>query len=79
MLLKQVRLSKAKRKEAETETERLRPASESGRERHSLKRMLCKDSVSKSEAFSDRRGVRSNATMASQSGRIRSQSTNFVI
>ncbi|KAI8529345.1 hypothetical protein RHMOL_Rhmol12G0218100 [Rhododendron molle] len=79
MLLKEVRLSKAKRKEAETETERLRPASESGRERHSLKSMLSKHSVSKSEAFSDGRGVCSNATMASQSGRSRSQSTDFVI
>ncbi|KAG5523210.1 hypothetical protein RHGRI_035133 [Rhododendron griersonianum] len=79
MLLKEVRLSKAKRKEAEIETERLRPASESGRERHSLKSMLSKHSVSKSEAFSDGRGVRSNATMASQSGRSRSQSTDFVI
>ncbi|KAF7124677.1 hypothetical protein RHSIM_Rhsim12G0184000 [Rhododendron simsii] len=74
MFLKEVRLSKAKRKEAETETERLRPASEYGRERHLLKSMLSKHSVSKSEAFSDGRGLHSNATMASQSGRSRSHS-----
>ncbi|KAI8533254.1 hypothetical protein RHMOL_Rhmol11G0283400 [Rhododendron molle] len=79
MLLKEVRLSKVKRKEAETETERLRPASKSRRERHSLKSMLPKHSLSKSEAFSDGRGVRSNARVSSQSGRCRSQSTDFVI
>ncbi|XP_058183777.1 uncharacterized protein LOC131301473 isoform X1 [Rhododendron vialii] len=79
MLLKEVKLSKVKRKEAETETERLRAVSESRRERHSLKSMLAKHSVSKSEAFSDGRGVRSHATVSSQSGRSRSQSTDFVI
>ncbi|KAG5533886.1 hypothetical protein RHGRI_027924 [Rhododendron griersonianum] len=79
MLLKEVKLSKVKRKEAETETERLRAVSESRRERHSLKSMLAKHSVSKSEAFSDGRGVRSHATVSSQSGRSRSQCTDFVI
>lgn len=87
MLLKEVKLSKAKRKEAEIESERLRVVSDSRlrvvsdsrRERHSLKSMLSKHSSSKSEALSDGRGRRSDATVSSQSARSRSQATDFVI
>ncbi|PSS32325.1 Leucine-rich repeat-containing protein [Actinidia chinensis var. chinensis] len=46
MLLKDVKLSKAKRKQAELETERWRVVSESRRERNSLKHMLLKHSSS---------------------------------
>ncbi|PSS32317.1 Paramyosin like [Actinidia chinensis var. chinensis] len=60
MLLKEVKLSKAKRKQAELETERWRVVSESRRERNSLKNMLSKHSSS-------------NATVPSHS-RNRSQS-----
>lgn len=87
MLLKEVKLSKAKRKEAEIESERLRVVSDSRlrvvsdsrRERHSLKSMLSKHSSSKSEALSDGRGGHSDATVSSQSARSRSQATDFVI
>lgn len=79
MLLKEMKLSKAMRKEAEAEMERLRAAPESRRERHSLKSMLSKHSVSKLEAFSDGRGVHSPATASSRGGRSRSQSTDFVL
>ncbi|GFS30783.1 ribonuclease P protein subunit P38-like protein [Actinidia rufa] len=64
MLLKEVKLSKAKRKQAELETERWRVVSESRRERNSLKNMLSKHSSS-------------NATVPSHS-RNRSQ-TEFLI
>ncbi|KAF4399067.1 hypothetical protein G4B88_023661 [Cannabis sativa] len=42
MLLKEVKLSKAKRKQAELETERWKAVSESRQERHSLRNMLAK-------------------------------------
>ncbi|KAL6963438.1 hypothetical protein U1Q18_031789 [Sarracenia purpurea var. burkii] len=46
MLLKEIKLSKAKKKQAEMETERLRAVYESRRERNSLKSMLSKHSSS---------------------------------
>uniref|UniRef100_A0A5B7B0U2 Uncharacterized protein n=1 Tax=Davidia involucrata TaxID=16924 RepID=A0A5B7B0U2_DAVIN len=79
MLLKEAKLSKAKRKQAELETERWRAVSESRRERHSLRSMLSKHVSSKLEAFPDGRAVHSNATVPSQIGRSRSQPADFVL
>ncbi|KAA8533591.1 hypothetical protein F0562_030975 [Nyssa sinensis] len=79
MLLKEVKLSKDKRKQAEIETERWRAVSESRRERHSLRSMLSKHASSKLEVFPDGRGVHSNATVPSQIGRTRSQPTDFAL
>lgn len=49
MLLKEVKLSKTKTKQAELETERWRTVSESRHERHSLRSMLSKHTKSKPE------------------------------
>ncbi|CAL5364573.1 unnamed protein product [Camellia sinensis] len=79
MLLKEVELSKATRKQDDLETEKWRTGSQSRRQRHSLKSMLSKHANSKSEALSDGRGVHSNAIAPSQSGRSRSRSTDFLL
>ncbi|KAF5947523.1 hypothetical protein HYC85_013480 [Camellia sinensis] len=78
MLLKEVKLLKAKRKQAEVETERWKAVSESRRDRHSLKSMMFKHSSSKSEALIDGRGARSNAMVPSQSGWSRTKTTDFL-
>ncbi|KZV17201.1 nucleoprotein TPR-like [Dorcoceras hygrometricum] len=54
MLLKEVKESKAKRKQAELETERLRAVSVSKNERNSFRNMLSKQLSSKSHAFAGR-------------------------
>ncbi|KAL7183595.1 hypothetical protein ACSBR2_025897 [Camellia fascicularis] len=78
MLLREVKLLKAKRKQAEVETERWKAVSESRRDRHSLKSMMSKHSSSKSEALLDGRGARSNAMVPSQSGWSRTKTTDFL-
>ncbi|XP_037496659.1 interaptin isoform X2 [Jatropha curcas] len=57
MLLKEVKLSKAKRKQAELETERWRVASESKHERHSLRSMFAHQANSRPEDPSIARGL----------------------
>ncbi|XP_062120090.1 uncharacterized protein LOC133834480 [Humulus lupulus] len=56
MLLKEVKLSKVKRKQAELETERWKAVSESRQERHSLRNMLAKQANSRLETDSNERG-----------------------
>lgn len=72
MLLKEVKLSKAKRKQAELETERWRAASESRHERHSLKSFL-------SNQIYGAKGAHPNATASSQIGRTRSQPADLLL
>lgn len=64
MLLKEIKLSKAKRKQAELETERWKVVSESRHERHSLRSMLEKAN-SRFEIALNERGANSSATGAS--------------
>lgn len=61
MLLKEVKLSKNKRKEAELETERWRAVSKGRNERHSLKSMLSKHAKSKPKGTLGGSGELSNA------------------
>ncbi|XP_059667255.1 uncharacterized protein LOC132312768 [Cornus florida] len=79
MLLKEIKLSKAKRKQAELETERWRAVSDSRRERHSLRSMLSKHVSSKLENFEDGRGVHSDATVPSKIGRAKSKQTDIFV
>lgn len=79
LLLKEVKLSKAKRKQAELETERWRAASESKHERHSLRSMFANQVNSRSDVYSGARGVHSSATGSSHIGKTRSQSTDLVL
>jgi len=72
MLLKEVKLSKAKRKQAEIETERWRAVSESRHERHSLRSMLANQVNSKPDVYT-------GATGSSHVGKTRSQSTDLVL
>lgn len=67
MLLKEVKLSKAKRKQAELETERWKAVSESRQERHSLRNMLAKQVNYRLETVSDERGLHSLPTGSSLS------------
>lgn len=77
MLLKEVKLSKTKRKQAEMETERWRTISESKHERHSLRSMLSKHAKSKLEASLNGMGMPFNTTTA-QLGRTRSVETDLI-
>ncbi|PON72048.1 Ribonuclease P protein subunit P38-like protein [Parasponia andersonii] len=61
MLLKEVKLSKAKRKQAELETERWKAVSETRQERHSLRNMLAKQGNSRLETVSGERGLHSSS------------------
>ncbi|XP_057951553.1 uncharacterized protein LOC131146183 [Malania oleifera] len=79
MLLKEVKLTKARRKQAELETERWRAASESRHERHSLRSMLSNHSNSRMEALSGARGMHSITTGSSQFGRTRSQPNDLLL
>ncbi|EXC21431.1 hypothetical protein L484_011873 [Morus notabilis] len=62
MLLKEVKLSKAKRKQAELETERWKAVSESRQERHSLRNMLAKQANSRLEIVSAEKDLHSTQT-----------------
>lgn len=67
MLLKEVKLSKAKRKQAELESERWKAVSESRQERHSLRNMLAKQANSRLEIVPAEKGLRSTPTGSSLS------------
>lgn len=73
ILLKEVKLSKAKRKQAELETERWKAVTESRHERQSLKSMFSRDHVNL------RLDVSSGGRGASHSGKTRSLPTNYII
>lgn len=79
MLLEEVKLSKAKRKQAELETERLKTDSEPRRERHSLRSMLSKHASTKADAISGRKGVHSNAAVASNMERPTTHRVNYLV
>ena len=68
LLLKEVKLSKAKRKQAEIETER-----------HSLRSMLTNQVNSKLDFYTGTRGVHQHATGSSYNGKTRSQPTDLVL
>ncbi|GMN44382.1 hypothetical protein TIFTF001_013580 [Ficus carica] len=67
MLLKEVKLSKAKRKQAELESERWKAVSESRQERHSLRNMLAKQANSRLEIVPAEKGLHSTPTGSSLS------------
>ncbi|XP_021279150.1 uncharacterized abhydrolase domain-containing protein DDB_G0269086 isoform X4 [Herrania umbratica] len=71
MLLKEVKVSKAKKKQAELETERWKAVSESRHERHSLKGMFAKQAGAKLD-------VSSGVKEVSNSGKTRSQPIDLV-
>ncbi|KAF5450425.1 hypothetical protein F2P56_030779 [Juglans regia] len=77
MFLKEVKLSKAKRKQAELETERWRSVSESKHERNSLRSMLANQLNSRLDVYTSARGVHPSATGSSNTGKTRSQSTDL--
>lgn len=78
MLLKEIKLSKAKRKQAELETERWKTASESRYERHSLRSMLYKRMNPKLEAVAGGKGKLSSAMML-PTGKSRSDKTDYLL
>lgn len=75
MLLKEIKLSKAKRKQAELETERLRSVSES---KHSLRSMLANQVNLKLEGMYGTRKLNSGATGSSLIGKARLQANNLL-
>ncbi|XP_027110055.1 uncharacterized protein [Coffea arabica] len=79
MLLEEVTLSKAKRKQAELKTERLKTDSEPRRDRYSLRSMLSKHANTKADAVSGRKGVHSNAMMASNMERPTTHQMNYLV
>ncbi|XVF53383.1 hypothetical protein PTKIN_Ptkin05aG0095100 [Pterospermum kingtungense] len=72
LLLKEVKVSKAKKKQAEIETERWRAVSESRHERHSLKSMFANQASAKLD-------VPSGVKELSNSSKTRSQLTDIVL
>lgn len=78
MLLKEIKLSKAKRKQAELETERWKTASESRYQRHSLRNMLYKRMNPKLEVVASGKGMLSSAIMQ-PTGKCRSQKTDYLL
>ncbi|CAN4085704.1 unnamed protein product [Withania somnifera] len=78
MLLKEIKLSKAKRKQAELEIERWKTASESRYERHSLRSMLYKRMNPKLEVVTSGKGMLSSAMML-PTGKSRSQKTDYLL
>ncbi|KAF8380014.1 hypothetical protein HHK36_027483 [Tetracentron sinense] len=76
MLLKEVKISKARRKQAELETERWRAVCESKHERHSLRSNLVNKTDSRSEVFSGAREVYPIEAGCSQNPRTGSEPTN---
>ncbi|KAI3457995.1 hypothetical protein Pfo_014658 [Paulownia fortunei] len=77
MLLKEVKSTKAKRKQAELETARWKAVSESKHERHSLRNMLSKHVNMKSDVFSGGKGVHSKAMMSLDAGNLRAAKTDY--
>ncbi|KAK6936676.1 hypothetical protein RJ641_033706 [Dillenia turbinata] len=77
MPLKEVKLSKSKKKQDEFESEKWRTISESRHERRSLRSIMSKQPTSRSEDFTGLRGVHALRMGSSQSGRSRSQQTNL--
>ncbi|KAH7543823.1 hypothetical protein JRO89_XS15G0025700 [Xanthoceras sorbifolium] len=73
ILLKEVKLSKAKRKQAELETERWKAATESRHERHSLRSMFS------SNQANSRLDVSSGARGTSHIAKTISQPTNYIL
>ncbi|KAJ7965331.1 Ribonuclease P protein subunit P38-related isoform 1 [Quillaja saponaria] len=69
MLLKEIKLLKAKRKQAELETERWRTVSESRHERQSLRSMLMNSVSSRVNVIPSARGMQSNSIGSSHIGR----------
>ncbi|KAF8042851.1 hypothetical protein BT93_A1241 [Corymbia citriodora subsp. variegata] len=78
MLLKEIKLSKAKRKEAELETERLRSVSESKHGGHSLRSMLANQVNLKLEGIYGTRKLNSGATGSSLIGKARLQANHLL-
>ncbi|KAK4350970.1 hypothetical protein RND71_030283 [Anisodus tanguticus] len=78
MLLNEIKLSKAKRKQAELETERWKTASESRYERHSFRSMLYKHMNPKLEIVASGKGMLSSAMML-PTGKGRSQKTDYLL
>ncbi|XP_010048975.2 putative leucine-rich repeat-containing protein DDB_G0290503 [Eucalyptus grandis] len=78
MLLKEIKLSKAKRKQAELETERLRSASESKHGGHSLRSMLANQVNLKLEGEYGTRKMNSCATGSSLTRKARLQANNLL-
>ncbi len=79
LLLKEVKLSKAKKKQAEIETERWRAVSESRHERQSLRSMMANQANSRLDFYTGSRGVHPHATGSSHIGKTRSQPTDLVL
>lgn len=78
MLLKEIKLSKAKRKQAELETERLRSVSESKHGGHSLRSMLANQVNLKHEGIYGTRKLNSGATGSSLIGKSRLKANNLL-
>ncbi|TMW86687.1 hypothetical protein EJD97_020998 [Solanum chilense] len=78
MLLKEIKLSKAKRQQAELETERWKTASESWYERHSLRNMLYKRMSPKLEVVPSGKGMLSSAKML-PTGKSRSHKVDYLL
>ncbi|XP_056159596.1 uncharacterized protein LOC115680703 [Syzygium oleosum] len=78
MLLKEIKLSKAKRKQAELETERLRSVSKAQHGRHSLRSMLANQVNLKLEGIYGTRKLNSGATGSSLIGKARFQANNLL-
>lgn len=78
MLLKEIKLSKAKRKQAELEAERLRSVSEAKHGRHSLRSMLANQVNLKLEGLYGTRKLNSGATGSSLIGKARFQANNLL-
>lgn len=64
MLLKEIKLSKAKRQQAELETERWRTASESKHERHTLRSIMSDQNNLRLAGFSSAKGIHSSASQS---------------
>ncbi|KAF8412104.1 hypothetical protein HHK36_000059 [Tetracentron sinense] len=76
MLLKEAKLSKAKRKQAELETERWKAVCESRHERRSLRSNLANKADSRSDVFSSTRGMHPIEAGCSQNPRTGSEPTD---
>ncbi|KDO54212.1 hypothetical protein CISIN_1g003812mg [Citrus sinensis] len=78
MLLKEVKISKAKRRQAELETERWKAASQSRHERHSLRSMFVSQANSRLAASSGAKGkTRSSATVECEHIELKKDSDVF--
>ncbi|KAI3471224.1 hypothetical protein Pfo_027887 [Paulownia fortunei] len=77
MLLKEVKSSQAKKKQAELETARWKAVSESKYERHSLRNMLSKHVYGKSDAFAGVKVLQAKGMMSLDAGNHRSGKTDY--